>query len=32
MAISTVAFHPKKSIIGTGSDDYTWKIWTVPNG
>lgn len=32
MAITRVAFHPKKAIIGTASDDYTWKIWTVPNG
>lgn len=32
MAITRIAFHPKKAIIGTASDDYTWKIWTVPNG
>ena len=32
MAISSVAMHPKKSIVATSSDDYTWKIWTVPAG
>jgi len=32
MAISCIAMHPKKSIIATGSDDLTWKIWTIPNG
>lgn len=31
-AITRLAFHPKKSIIGTASDDFTWKIWTVPSG
>ena len=29
MAVTTVVFHPKKPIIGTGSDDMFWKIWTV---
>ncbi len=29
MAVCTVVFHPKKPIIGTGSDDTLWKIWTV---
>ena len=29
MAVCTVIFHPKKPIIGTGSDDMIWKIWTV---
>lgn len=29
MAVCTVVFHPKKPIIGTGSDDMFWKIWTV---
>jgi hypothetical protein len=29
MAVCTVVFHPKKPIIGTGSDDMLWKIWTV---
>lgn len=29
MAITAVTFHPKKPIIGTGSDDTFWKIWTT---
>ncbi len=29
MSVCTVVFHPKKPIIGTGSDDIFWKIWTV---
>jgi WD40 repeat protein len=32
MSISAVDMHPKKSIVATASDDFTWKIWTVPNG
>ena len=32
MAISNIAIHPKKSILATASDDYTWKIWTLPAG
>ena len=32
MAISNIAMHPKKSIVATASDDFTWKIWTIPNG
>lgn len=32
MAISCLAMHPKKSIVATGSDDFSWKIWTVPQG
>ena len=30
MAIPSIALHPRKSILATASDDYTWKIWTVP--
>lgn len=29
MSVSAVAFHPKKPIVGTGSDDMLWKIWTI---
>jgi hypothetical protein len=29
MAVCSVAIHPRKPIIGTGSDDMFWKIWTV---
>lgn len=32
LAISCVAMHPKKSIIATGSDDFSWKIFTLPAG
>jgi len=30
MAISSLALHPRKSILASASDDYTWKIWTAP--
>lgn len=30
MGVSSLALHPKKSIVATGSDDFTWKIWTIP--
>ena len=32
MSISSLGMHPKKSIVATGSDDYTWKLWTMPQG
>ena len=32
MSISSLAMHPRKSIVATASDDYTWKIWTLPAG
>jgi hypothetical protein len=32
MSIAALAMHPRKSIVATASDDYTWKIWTLPNG
>ena len=31
MSISCLAIHPKKSIVAKGSE-FTWKIWTVPQG
>lgn len=31
-SVSCVAFHPKKSIFATGSDDETWKLWTAIDG
>jgi sperm-associated antigen 16 protein len=30
-AVSSVAFHPKKSIFATASDDETWRLWTFPD-
>lgn len=30
--VAAVAFHPKKSIVATASDDETWKLWTCPDG
>lgn len=32
MGVTCLAYNPKKAIIATGSDDTTWKMWTVPNG
>jgi WD40 repeat protein len=32
MSIPSIALHPRKSILATASDDYTWKIWTIPQG
>jgi len=31
-SVSAVAFHPRKPVLATVSDDETWKIWSVPNG
>ena len=31
-AVSAVAFHPKKQICATASDDETWKLWAMPSG
>lgn len=30
-SVSSVAFHPKKSIFATASDDETWRLWTFPD-
>jgi WD40 repeat protein len=29
-SVSACAFHPKKSIFATASDDETWRLWTIP--
>ena len=30
--VTSIAYNPKKDICATGSDDTTWKLWSVPNG
>lgn len=30
-SVSACAFHPKKSIFATASDDETWRLWTFPD-
>eukprot|EP00501_MAST-03F_sp_TOSAG23-6_P000280 GSMAST32.ASY1.ANO1.286.1 assembled CDS len=30
--VAAMAFHPKKPILATVSDDETWKMWSAPNG
>lgn len=30
-SVAAVAFHPKKSLFATASDDETWRLWTFPD-
>jgi sperm-associated antigen 16 protein len=30
--VTSLAYNPKKDIVATGSDDSTWKLWSIPNG
>ena len=30
--VTSIDFNPKKAIIGTASDDKTWKLWKFPTG
>ena len=30
--VTSLSYNPKKDIIATGSDDTTWKLWSIPNG
>ena len=32
MGVTCLAYNPKQAIVATGSDDTTWKMWTIPNG
>ena len=32
MGVTCLAYNQKKDILATGSDDTTWKLWTIPNG
>merc|ERR1719159_900572 len=31
-SIARVTFHPRLQVLGTASDDHTWKLWSSPNG
>ncbi|KAJ3372679.1 Sperm-associated antigen 16 protein [Allomyces arbusculus] len=32
LAVSAIAFHPRKLVLATVSDDHTWKLWNFPTG
>ena len=32
MGVTCLSYDPKKDILATGSDDTTWKLWSLPAG
>ena len=32
MGVTCLSYNPKKDILATGSDDTTWKLWSIPSG
>ena len=32
MGVTCLSYNPKKDILATGSDDTTWKLWSIPGG
>ncbi len=32
MGVTCLSYNPKTDSVATGSDDTTWKLWSVPNG
>lgn len=31
-AVAALAFHPTKEVVATGSDDLTWRLWSIADG
>jgi len=29
MAVTCLSYHPQRDIVATGSDDTTWKLWSL---
>ena len=32
MGVTALSVNSKKNVLATGSDDSTWKLWSIPNG
>lgn len=32
MGVTCLSYNPRKDILATGSDDTTWKLWSLPGG